>query len=304
MDTVDLRARDVARDQYGRASRQQLRERAGISRSTITRRVRSGVWSEPVPGVVDLGTHPETWRGRISEVLLAAGPAAWASHRTAAHLHRFLDVRRPPAIDVLVPRTRHRRVGHHRLHAASAIGLDEVTTRYGLACTSRARTLLDLGATSSPDDLERWLADGVRRDPDLVRQVVELCDRHRRLPGRRRLLDVLARLPAGAGSLGSALEVLRVQQLVRLGAPPFVLQYTVRDLDGAPIKRVDVAWPERRRLLEFDGAAYHDLTHARAEDESTRTRIRAAGWTLDVIRRADLGGPAMGRLVRELRGGS
>jgi hypothetical protein len=43
MDTVDLRAREVARSQYGRATRRQLTATAGISRATIGRRVKAGV---------------------------------------------------------------------------------------------------------------------------------------------------------------------------------------------------------------------------------------------------------------------
>lgn len=301
MDTVDLRASEVGRSQYGRVTRLQLRETAGVSRSTITRRVRDGVWTEPLPGVIDLGTHVTSWRAQVTEVLLAAGDAAWASHRTAAYLHRFLDVPRPHAVDILVPRSRHRTVGDHQLHVTRSIGLDEVTERHGLACTTRARTLLDLAATSRPGDLERWLAQATRKDAALPQNVVELCDRHRHVPGRRRLLEVVGRLPAGTADLGSPLEVLGVQELRALGAPPFRLQYTVRDRDGAKVKRADVAWLDAWTLLEFDGAAYHDLTAARAEDELVRARLRALGWTVEVVRRADLGGATLRRIVRQVR---
>jgi predicted DNA-binding transcriptional regulator AlpA len=300
MSTVDVRASEVARSQYGRATRDQLRSTAGVSRSTITRRLRDGVWTEPVPGVIDLGTHAVSWRAQVVEVVLAAGDPAWASHLTAAHLHRFLDVPRPETVDVLVPRARHHKVGEHELHATRAIGLDEITERHGIACTTRARTLLDLASTSRPGDLERWLAQATRKDATLPRDVVELCDRHRHVPGRRRLLDAVGRLPDGAAELGSPLEVLGVQELLALGAPPFEVQYTVRDADRNRVKRVDVAWPERRTVLEFDGVAYHDLTDARAADELVRARMRALGWTVEVVRRADLGGAALPRIVRQL----
>jgi very-short-patch-repair endonuclease len=92
-----------------------------------------------------------------------------------------------------------------------------------------------------------------------------------------------------------------VQELVRLGAPEFVLQYTVRDGAGARIKRVDVAWPVQRTILELDGVAYHDLTAARDEDERVRARMRALGWRVVVARRADLGGGLLPGLVRDLR---
>lgn len=135
----------------------------------------------------------------------------------------------------------------------------------------------------------------------MLEDVAMLLDRHRGMPGRRRLLDVLARLPDGVELLASALEVLGAQELVGLGAPPFVVQYTVRGPSGERIKRVDIAWPELRIVLEFDGAAYHDLTEARVEDERVRARLRALGWRVVVVRRADLGGHLLADLVRDLR---
>jgi hypothetical protein len=280
--------------------RRQLIHDAGISRRTVASRLRTGAWTEHLPGVIDLGTHPPTWRGQVLALALAAGPDAWASHDTAAHLLRFLDAPRPPVLDVSVARGRHARVADHRLHTTRSIGADEVTVAHGVACTGAARTLLDLAVGTQPEVLERYLADRARRDPDLVRTVVELTDRHRTLPGRRRLLEVVARLPGDAGKLGSPLEVLGVQRLVQLGSPPFELQYPVRDPDGAVVKRVDVAWPSRCTLLELDGGGYHDLLGARTEDAEVRARMRALGWHVEVVRRGDLDGPAFAGFVRRL----
>ncbi|HSK21526.1 MAG TPA: hypothetical protein VK906_00030 [Egicoccus sp.] len=300
MSTVDQRAIEIGRRQRGRVTRRQLREDAGVSPWTITQRLRVGVWTEVLPNVIDLGTHSRTWRAQVLEVLLAAGPDAWVSHTTAAHLQAFLDVKRPSAIDVVVPRGRNARVGAQRLHTTTALGEDEVTERHGLACTTPARTLLDLAASVSAEVLERLIADQLRHDRSLVARLVELCDRHRRAPGRRRLLAVLDRLPEGAAELGSALEVVGVQRLRQLGAPPFELQYVVRDADGARIKRVDVAWPELRTILESDGAVYHDRLAQRREDERVRTRLRALGWHIVVVRRADLDSPEFASFVRGL----
>lgn len=280
--------------------RRQLIDDAGVSRRTVASRLRSGEWTEQLPGVIDLGTHPPTWRGQVTALVLASGKDAWASHDTAAHLLRFLDAPRPLALDVVVPRGRHAKVAGHRLHTTRSIGADEVTVAHGIACTGTARTLLDLAVGTRPELLERYLADRIRHDPDLVATVVELTDRHRTLPGRRRLLDVVARLPGDSGKLGSPLEVLGVQRLVQLGAPPFDLQYPVRDLDGAVIKRVDVAWVSRRVLLELDGRGYHDLLGGRTEDAEVRARMRALGWHVEVVRRHELDGAAFAGFVRRL----
>ncbi|MFA9429709.1 hypothetical protein [Egicoccus sp. AB-alg2] len=304
MDTVDLRAGVVARKQYGRATRRQLIKAAGVSRATITRRLEAKVWSEPLPGVIDLGSHQPSWRSQVAELVLAGGQEAWASHLTAGHLHRFLDLGRPEELDLLVLRPRRRSIGDHRVHTTRSLGADEITERHDIRCTTPARTLLDLAATTSPGTLERWIVDLARKDASILTDLRDLLDRHRAVPGRRRLLEVVLRLPDGVELVGSPLEVLGILEIQELGAPAFVVQYTVRDPSGARIKRVDVAWPELRVLLEFDGAAYHDLTDARAEDERIRDRLRALGWRVVVVRRADLGGHVLPELVRDLRRGA
>lgn len=301
MPSVQERANAVGRTQRGWATRRQLIERAGVSASSIRRMVTSGRWREVYPGVFDLGSHRPSWHGALVGAVLAAGPHAWASHATAAHLHGFLDASRPDHLDVLVVRGRHPRVGRLSLHTSSSIGLDEVTEVERIPCTGVARTIFDLAATTSPDVLERYLLNQGRQASDLVQRVVELTDRHRARPGRRRLLDVIGRAHRDATALGSPLEVLGIQRLQRVDPPPFELQYEVRDLDGAPIKRVDVAWPTLRSALEFDGAAYHDLSDSRARDEQQRARMRACGWHVEVLRRRDLDGPALGTFVRRLR---
>jgi hypothetical protein len=301
MEPVDVRAARSARDQRGLITRRQLDERAGVAPSTVGARLRDGCWVERYPNVIDLGTHARTWRGDVLAVVLAAGDHAWASHATAAHLWGFLDAPRPDDVDVLVPRGRHAKVGQLRLRTTRGIGRDEVTQRHGVPCTTRARTLLDLAFGTDPDTLERYLADQVRRDRALLRRVIELADRHGTVRGRRKLLRVVGRLPDGASELGSPLEVLVVQRLRALGAPPFVLQYTVRDEDGVRIKRLDIVWPELRIAIEVDGAAYHDLTGAREEDERVRGHLRAIGWTVEVVRRADLDGPGLEQFVGRLR---
>lgn len=302
MDTVDLRARELGRGQYGRATRRQLMETGGVSESTIRRRLRAGVWAEPLPGVIDLGSHRRSWRAQVQESVLGAGEgAAWASHRTAGHLHGFLDLGRPERLDVVVLRARRRALGDHRVHTTRSLGDDEVTEVHGLPCTTPARTLLDLAMSSRPVHLERWLLDLVRTDKAVLRALARLLDRHRHVPGRRRLLDVAHRLPDGAEQIGSPLEVLGIQELIELGAPEFVLQYEVLDDGGVRVKRVDVAWPEHKVIVEFDGAAYHDLADARRHDERVRARLRALGWRVVVVRRADLGTGLLADLVRELR---
>jgi hypothetical protein len=301
MDPVDVRAHRIARPQRGLATRRQLIDEAAIAPSTVAARLRRGCWTAPHPTVVDLGTHERSWRKDVHAAVLAAGPHAWACHDTAAHLHGFLDAPRPPSIDVVVPRGRHARAGELRLRTTRALGRDEVTEVHGIPCTSVARTLLDLGVGTDLDVLERYLGDQVRRHHELLTTLLDLVDRHRSLPGRARLVRVIERLPSGATALGSPLEVLGVQRLRQHAAPPFVVQYAVRTPDGRRVKRVDVAWPELRIVLEFDGAGYHDLAGQRDADEAARAEMRDLGWHVEVVRRADLDGDRFAAFVDRVR---
>lgn len=300
MASVDERALEVARRQRGLISRRQLAA-AGVSPATVGRRIRRGRWCEPLPGVVDLTTHEGSWRKSLQQLLLATAPDSWASHRSAAHLQRFLDVAEPATLDVLVRRGRHSTIGGLHLHTTRALGDDETTTVAGLRCTAAARTLLDLAPTVTIAELERFTADLARRDTAAFRHLGNLLDRYPRAPARRRLLDVLATLPEDVARLGSPLEVIGVPVLLRHGAPPPVLQYRVRDADGAVIKRVDAAWPTLWTVVEFDGRAWHDTPTAREHDAEVRARMRALGWTVEVLRFDDLDGPEPARIAADLR---
>ncbi|WP_127129144.1 endonuclease domain-containing protein [Georgenia sp. SYP-B2076] len=54
--------------------------------------------------------------------------------------------------------------------------------------------------------------------------------------------------------------------------------------NGAFVARVDLAWPELRAAVEYDGA-YHDAPEQIAKDRVRINNLRAAGWTVLVIDR-------------------
>jgi hypothetical protein len=298
MESVDARAQVRGRRQHGLITRAQLAD-AGVSPRTIARRTAAGRWREPLPSVIDLRTHRSSWMQSLWAVLLAAGERSWASHWTAAYLHGFLDVARPPTLDVLVPRGRHPVVGGVRLHTTVSLEHDEVTVLDAVRVTSPARTLLDLAAGCSLPDLERFALDLERRSPGTARRAVAFARRRRGAPGRRRLLDVVARLPADAAKIESPLEVRGVHCLMRMGLPTPVLQYEVHER-GELIKRVDAAWPSLRVVVEFDGAAYHDVSAQRMVDERQRRRLRECGWEVVVLRSDDVREPDRSSSLRRL----
>ena len=74
--------------------------------------------------------------------------------------------------------------------------------------------------------------------------------------------------------------------LVRAGLPPEV-QVEVFDDQRAFIARVDLAFPELKIAIEYDGA--HHFTDQQVPRDNVRlARLRAAGWVVLRLANADL----------------
>jgi hypothetical protein len=300
MGSVDERAVAIGRDQHGLATRGQLAT-AGIAGRTVTRRVRAGVWREPAPGVIDLGTHPASWQQAARRLLLAAGDGAVLSHRTAAHLHGMVDCRRPGRIDVLVARGRHDEAAGARLHTTVRLHADERSLVDGLPVTGEARTLVDLAGLLDDAHLELVARDLARRRPALSAEVLVLADRRRGAPGLARLRRVLDALPLGIELAESPLEAEALALLARVGVPAPAVQHEVTDDQGRFVHRADLAWPSRRVLLAVDGRAWHDTPARRERDAAQRARLTELGWTVVVAHAEDLRGHRADALVARLR---
>ncbi|HWA67458.1 MAG TPA: DUF559 domain-containing protein, partial [Mycobacteriales bacterium] len=104
---------------------------------------------------------------------------------------------------------------------------------------------------------------------------------HRRLRGVRQA-DWVAQLvePLTESPMESRLRVL----LISAGFDRPVAQYVVTDQTGRFIGRADFAYPERRLIIEYDGA--HHWEQRRADDRR-REQMRASGWTVLVASRED-----------------
>jgi hypothetical protein len=113
--------------------------------------------------------------------------------------------------------------------------------------------------------------------------------------------EITALASAGVGRWGVA-RVRRAAQLVdpRAESPPEsrvrvalvlaglepVPQYEIR-WAGAFVARVDIAFPEARVAVEYEGA-YHFEAGQIVRDDERYERLRAAGWTVVRLSAADL----------------
>jgi hypothetical protein len=87
------------RDQYGVVSRSQLHA-LGISARVVRHRLATGEWEAVGPKVVRLSASNRTPEQALFGAYLAAGPAAIASHRSAAWLWHIGNTPARPAITV------------------------------------------------------------------------------------------------------------------------------------------------------------------------------------------------------------
>ena len=91
-------------------------------------------------------------------------------------------------------------------------------------------------------------------------------------------------------------SVLRVV-LALAGLPP-VPQFVVRGPGGVFLARVDLAYPELRVAVEYDGA-WHAEDGQFARDRRRLNLLTAAGWSVLHVTAADLRDPAL--LVQRVR---
>ena len=76
----------------------------GLTRHQISAAKRAGWLSEPVPGVLTLAGHPQTWHQRLAIASTAGGDRAVVSHRAAAALHTLIGGR-DTVVEVTMPAT-------------------------------------------------------------------------------------------------------------------------------------------------------------------------------------------------------
>ena len=242
----------VARNQHGVVTLAQLRA-AGVNSQAITYRIRAGRLHRVHRGVYAVGHDRLSDKGRWMAAVLACGPGAVLSHRSAAALWRLLPSSHP-ATDVTIRSGggRKRRTGI-RIHRSASLTPRLTTLRDGIPVTTPARTLLDLRRCVAPEQLGRArrqaevlgypLGDASAIEPDLTRSDLE-----------RRFLGLCHRN--------------------RLPSP----EVNARVGDHV----VDFLWRHARLIVETDGYRYHSGRAAFEHDRARDASLAAAGY--EVIR--------------------
>lgn len=248
-----------------------------------------------------------------AEASLLRTPSALALSGEAAALVQGLWVRASePDITVIVPR----RSGHTKVALAegthveqgrrtdvpwrrgavlrrSVVPLepDEVIERGGLRVTSPMRTgvdcAFDLPARESItilDSAMRVLVDPDRRRPEQAEQRwagvrAELLSKVEAQRGRRGAVRARAVAAVASPFSESPGESLLRWQVLALGLPKPALQARVDDDERLRSYYLDLAWPELRLTLEYDGRGKYGALGDAWEEKERQDAIHAKGWT-------------------------
>lgn len=220
------------------------------------------------------------------ESVLTGHSAAWWYGVPFARDDAVVMVARPPGTRVDGPRG----IKVHR----TPVQVEDLAIVDGMRVTSPVRAAWDVSTLAQPAPALA-IVDGLLHRGVLTANALDL------------------RLACGAGTWGvtRAREIFNLadgrsespsETQVRLtmhrgGILPPVLQFEVR-VGGKFVARVDFAWPERRVILEYDGAHHAEVLQM-GRDRRRLNELVNAGWVVLHATAADLRDPTV--LLRSLR---
>ncbi len=234
-----------------------------------------------------LGTRYLDQRRRRENPAHTTAPYRYREHEWDAYEYHDLE---PPVL--IRPRSASTRPTPGITVWTSDLPLDEVAVVQGMRVTTPARTGFDLARHPASAD-RCWDARG---DEDFIRRLIlldALCNAtridaaaiaqvakaHPRAAGGDRLRAVLSLVDGGAASPPETrLRLL----LARRGYPRPSTQYPVLNEYGQLHARIDLAWPQWKAGIEYDGDWHRRSEDKRSSDIARYAEYRDIGW--DVLR--------------------
>ena len=250
--------------------------RAGISRADWYRSLRRGDIEYVHPGVARLVGSPPTREQRIAAAVLAAGPGAMASHRSAAYL---FGVPRPDddLEDLIVVHRRRRPVVDGAIvHRPRDLKDLSPVLRANIPTCNILRWTCDLGAVDEPgvNPAVGHVVAGRLASPRALRAAVDVHARRGRhgVPALRAALDDWE---LDGKPVDSILEPMMRRVLIRFGLPTAQFHAIVAGYE------VDFLFPGTVVVLECDGWGTHGLDRNQFEfDRQRNAVVTAAGYVI------------------------
>lgn len=204
--------------------------------------------------------------------MLACGPGAVLSHRSAASLWRIREGEgpRPDVTTSSGSARRHPGIHVHR----SSLAADDRVVHAGIPVTSPARTLVDLAHEVHPDEMVRALREAqFRRMFDLTTTREALTRRPSR--GLRLLIEDLVVTQTRLED-----RLLAICDHHNIERP-----LTQHSVNG---HRADFVWPRQRLVVETDGWEAHGTRSAFQSDRASSNALQLRGYVILRFTAADL----------------
>jgi predicted transcriptional regulator of viral defense system/very-short-patch-repair endonuclease len=280
---LDEQIAELADRQHGVVARRQL-EALGIGRDAIEVRLRNARLHRLHPGVYAVGHRVVSVQGRRLAAVLASGPCAVLSHASAAALWGIRAGGGGPIHVTTAKKWRSTSTIHRH---CSLLPEDETSVIERIPVTTAPRTIFDLAATGTIDQVETLIREAEYRqlhDRLSLPALLERYPRRRGAPRVRRALERIERLPPGRTA--SPLEERFLPFLRRHALPrPRLNDWIVL---GDKRYRVDCHWPGTRQVVELDSWEGHGTRSAFRSDRAKDRHLRVAGYSVTRISWAQL----------------
>ena len=228
-------------------------------------------------GIYVASSAPDSIRVRVAGALKLYVPSAFASHTSAARI-LGLPVPDQGVEHVSVFRSTDRRKNSDIIsHLAPGSAL--VTTWQGIRVSAPFQTFVELAGLLSMVELVAVGDALVRRGTSSARDLREFCAAY---AGRHAVAARRAASYARDGVDSPRESRLRLL-IVLAGLPEPIINFKIRDEDGAVLYRFDLSFPGLKIVVEYDGRQHAESSRQWRADIRRREWLDNHGWRLIVV---------------------
>ncbi len=276
---LDRAVSELALRQHGVFGLHQLRE-LGLAPAAVRARCATGRLHRIHRGVYSLVPRELLKReGLYMAAVLACGPGAVLSHRSAARLHELRNYGYY-RVEVTVPGRSTRTHSGVVVHRSTTLSKPDVTVVNHIPVTTLARTLFDIAELVTARQLERAFDQADIMQLLDLNEINDQLARNPNRPAGKAVRHLLQTHYIGSTPTDNDFEDAFLALTRSLGLPDPTPQFYVDPGDGEPPMRVDFAWPDRKIAVETDGNRTHGTRNAFESDRRRDQRLIAAGWTV------------------------
>lgn len=237
----------------------------GLTGRQIRYRVEIGRLHVEYPGVYSVGRPAKTALERAAAAVLACGPSAALSHRSALALSGLAKWQSGMQVTVATDR-RPKGITVHR--AKGLIGRD-FRTHQGIRVTSPARTILDCAPGLSDKALARAVNEARRTAGLRPAHLADVAERFPHHPGTRKLKPYI---DVKGGPTRSEWEDAFPKWCRRHGLPEPIMNTMVAGYEA------DALFPDERLVIELDSWEFHQDRESFESDRDRDADRFAAGY--------------------------